>query len=64
MKPKGGRNCDKMTSLSLNCDVTLGAPEISSVGEREGGGGEGGRLTTHRRKASSSGNEEPGMTCH
>ena len=42
MKPKGGRNCDKMTSLSLNCDVTLGAPEISSVGEREGvGGGEG-----------------------
>ena len=39
MKPKGGRNCDKMTSLSLNCDVTLGAPEISSVGEREGGGG-------------------------
>ena len=43
MKPKGGRNCDKMTSLSLNCDVTLGAPEISSVEEREGeeGGGEG-----------------------
>ena len=39
MKPKGGRNCDKMTSLSLNCDVTLGAPEISSVEEREGGGG-------------------------
>ena len=62
MKPKGGRNCDKMTSLSLNCDVTLGAPEISSVGEREGGV-RGGRLTTHRRKASSSGNEEPGMTC-
>ena len=31
-----------MTSLSLNCDVILGAPKISSV--REGGGvmGEGG----------------------
>ena len=42
MKPKGGRNCDKMTSLSLNCDVTLGAPEISSVGEREREG-EGGK---------------------
>ena len=42
MKPKGGRNCDKMTSLSLNCDVTLGAPEISSVGEQRGRGrGEG-----------------------